>query len=437
MTEHSDFLEDIVADDPANRLLAAELRTWRDGQSTHVAANDRLEARFSAEPAIKQPARWRSWMQRPAVAFAASFAAVLILGIGAFALVARDSVDDTVAAPTSIAAIAAADETPGEITLPSDLSEQTGYATCVLNELGTWFKSGFDVGETPSITATCGALPVPDLGPEADVYRQDLQAFANCLTGELDALLPELPALMQSGHDGFSDLENKCGEPPDPRDYGLTLPFGDLENLDLSQFNFGDLNLEGLDFSDFDLDEFLSNLPEGVLPEDFDLDELRTKLGDLDFKNFDFKNFNFDIESCDPADLPDIGSIEDLEDFDFETFFSEFEDGHLCGFGFFGFEGFDFGDFNLKGLDFGNFDLEGLDLKGLNIEELLADLETQFGDFDLEGLDLEGFDLEGLDLQELFDSLLNNGDFDFESLFGDGEFDFSSLFEDFSAKANA
>lgn len=435
MTEHSDFLEEIVADDPTNRLLAAGLGAWRDTNSPGpVAADERLEALFAAEPAIRQPRQWRVWMQRPAFAFAASFAAVLILGIGAFALVARDSTADTVAASTSTPpALAAVGETTGEITLPSDLSEQSDYAACVLNEVTAWFTSGFAAEDAPDVTGTCGALPIPDLGPEAEAYRQDLQAFANCLTGELDSLLPELPTLMTEGHEGLDDLENKCGEPPDPRDYGLKLPFADLdlENLDLSQFNFGDFDLGNFNLEDLDLEQLLQNLPEGALPEDFDVDEFLAE-----FENFNFEDFKFDFESCEHGDL------EDLENLDSDTFFSEFADGHMCGFSFFGFDGFDFGE------------LEGLDLESLNIEDLLADLETQFGDLDLEGLDLEGFnlegldlegfnlegldleglDLEGIDLQELFNSLLQNGEFDFDTFFGDEEL--SSFFESFTSGAN-
>ncbi len=409
MDEHNDPLDELAAGDhPADRRLAAGLRSWRDSKhDSTVVPDDRLEARFSHEPTAAQPAGWRRWMQRPAVAFAASFAAVLVLGAGAFALVARDSGTQDIAATTSssVATLTAVDDEPGEITLPSDLTEQTSYGSCVLGELTSWFTSGFSVEEAPRLSEACGLPPIPDLGPEAEAFRTDLQAWSVCVAGELDSVLPELPNLLNQGHedlDGIADIENACGEPPDPRDYGLKLPFADFdwENFDPGMFNFegfdfGEFNLDDLNLKDFDIDGLLEKLPEGVLPEDFDIEEWKSGFGDfeLDLEGLDLDGFKFDLESCDPADLPELGDInsfEDLEGIDFKTWFEDFDS--LCG---------------IAGiLNFDDLDLEGLDLGEFGLEKMFSDFETQF----------EGFQgLEGLNFEELLGSLLGDGEFDLDT----------------------
>jgi len=406
MNEHNDIFEDIVSDDPANRRLAASLRSWRDSNRESVGPDDRLNSMFSSEPPVKEPGKWRQWMQRPAIAFAASFAAVFIVGAGAFALVANSGEETDLAAPTT-SALSAADATAaaaGDISLPEDLSEQTGFASCVFEQLTAWFDSGLDSGEAPQIFDECGMPPIPDLGPEAETFRADLQAWANCAAGELQTILPELPSLLKGDGDAADPLEG-CGEPPNPQDYGLELPFLDFGEIDPSQFNFGPFNLEdfGSKFKDFDLDSFnleelLAKIPPGMLPEDFniedfDLEELKGLFGDFDLKEFDF-------EACKGVgDLPDVESFDDLEDFNFEDFFAGFEG---CGFGFFG--SGDFGDLDLSTL-FGDFDIEGL-------EDF--DIESLLGDFNFE-------DLEGLDLDQLL-----------ADLFGDEELDLGSLFKEFA-----
>lgn len=400
MNEHNNLFDELAAGDhPLDRRLAAGLRSWRD--SNHDAAavpDERLEARFSHEPALPQPARWRQWMQRPAIAFAASFAAVLVLGTGAFALVARDSASEDIAATTSssVATLAAVDDEPGEITLPSDLTEQTSYGSCVLDELTSWFTSGFSGDQAPRITDACGLPPIPDLGPEAAAFRAGLQTWATCIAGELDSVLPDLPNLLNQGHDdldGFGDIEDKCGEPPDPRDYNLKLPFADFdwENFDPGMFNFegfdfGEFNLDDLNLEDFDLEGLLDKLPGGALPEDFDIEQWRDHFGDfnLDLEGLDFDGFKLDLDSCDPADLPELGdfkSLEDLEGVDLEAWFESFDGGSLCG---------------IAG--FLNFD---------DLEQMLSDFETQIGGS-------EG--LKDLNLEELLGNLLGDGEFDLDRL---------------------
>jgi hypothetical protein len=345
-------------------------------------------------------------MQRPAIAFAASFAAVLVLGAGAFALVARDSGAEDIAATTSsVATLSAVDDEPGEITLPSDLTEQTGYGSCVLDELTAWFDSGFAGDQAPRITDACGLPPIPDLGPEAAAFRADLQTWATCIAGELDSVLPDLPNLLNQGDDdldGFADIENKCGEPPNPRDYNLKLPFADFdwESFDPGMFNFegfdfGEFNLDDLNLDDFDIGGLLEKLPEGVLPEDFDMEQWQSDLGDFEFdfdlEGLDFEGFKLELESCDPADIPGLGDIERLEDLegvDFKAWFESFDGDSLCGIA---------GFFNLDDVD---------------LEQMLSDFETQF-----EGLQ----SLEGLYIEELFGNLS-----------GDGEFDLDRLLEEFA-----
>ncbi|NND01567.1 MAG: hypothetical protein HKN91_02165 [Acidimicrobiia bacterium] len=412
MKDHQDsfddhnFLDEIVSDDPANRRLAASLRAWRDSNLEPTEPDDRLRSMFTSEPPVRERARWRQWIQRPAIAFAASFAAVFIVGAGAFALVANSGDDSDVAAPTTSALsateVAAA---AGDITLPEDLSEQTSFATCVFDQLTTWFDSGLGSDEAPQIFDECGMPPIPDLGPEADVFRADLQAWANCAAAEVQAILPQLPSLLKGDGD-VSDPLDGCGEPPDPRDYGLELPFLDFGEIDPSQFDFGPFNLEDFEskFKEFDLDsfnieEFLSKIPPGLLPddiniEDLDLEELKKLFGDFDLQEFDFG-------SCEGAgELPDVDSLENLEDFDFSGFFAGLEG---CGLGFFG----DIGDLDLSTLfsHFEDFDIEGL-------EDL--DIESLLGSFSLQ-------DLDGLDLDQLL-----------AELFGDEELDLGSLFEQFA-----
>jgi hypothetical protein len=408
MDEHNDFFDELAAGDhPLDRHLAAGLRSWRDSvHDATVAPDERLEARFSREPDVSRPAGWRQWMQRPAIAFAASFAAVLVLGAGAFALVARDSGAEDIAATTSsVATLSAVDDESGEITLPSDLTEQTSYGSCVLEELTAWFDSGFAGDQAPRITDACGLPPIPDLGPEAAAFRADLQMWATCIAGELDSVLPDLPSLLNQGHDdldGFADIEDKCGEPPDPRDYNLKLPFAefDWENFDPGMFNFegfdfGDFNLDDLNLENFDIDGLLEKLPGGVLSEDFDIEQWKSDLGDFEFdfdlEGLDFEGFKLDLESCDLADTPELGdikSLEDLEGIDFKAWLESFDGGSLCGIA---------GFFNLDDLD---------------LERMLSDFETQF-----DGLQ----SLEGLNFEELFGSLL-----------GDGEFDLDRLLEEFA-----
>ena len=97
--------------------------------------------------------------------------------------------------------------------------------------------------------------------------------------------------------------------------------------------------------------------------------------------------------------LPDIKSLEDLQNFDFDEFFAGLGD---CTFGFLFSDGF--GD--LQGFEFGEFPLEDLD-----IDQLLEELGMT-----LEELDLS--QLENLDLEQLF-----------SDWFGDGT-DLGSLFQD-------
>jgi hypothetical protein len=396
MDEHNDFFDELATGDHLlDRNLAAALRSWRNSNhDATVTPDERLEVRFSHEPPISEPARWRRWMQRPAIAFAASFAAVLIVGAGAFALVARDSGSEDIAATTSsIATLVAADDEPGEIVLPADLTEQTGYAGCVVGELTTWITGGFSGDDAPHLTDACGLPPIPDLGPEAEAFRAALQTWSVCVAGELDSVLPELPNLLGQGHegiDGFADIEANCGEPPDPRDYGLVLPFADF---DWENFDPSVLNLEGLDFGmfeNFDVEGFLENLPEGVLPEDFDIEQWRSNFDDFDFE-FDLEGFDFHLDSCDPADFPDLGNIESLEDLegvDFETWFDNFDGGSLC-------------------VIAGALNLDHLDLESLDLEQMISDFETQFGGF-------EG--LEELNIEELLGGLLGDGELDLDAL---------------------
>jgi len=396
-TGSGDFLDEIVADDPGNRRLAATLRNWRDDNRRNIVDPDgHLEALFSREPAAKAPSRWRQWMQRPAIAFAASFAVVMVLGIGAFALVARNSEPDNVASVTS-SSLAAADVAAGDgaqITLPSDLSEQTGYASCIADLLGGWFSSGFAADEAPRIVDECGMPPIPDLGPEAEAYRQELQTWANCIATEAQQFLPDLTTLFNE-QGGDLDVDTECGNPPDPRDFGLELPFIDMdwENLDPSSFAFGPFNFGDFNHENFDLDQFLEGLPEGFVPEGFDLEEWKQRFGD-----FDIEGFEFNLEGCDltEGELPDVNRLEDLQGLDFGSLFKGLED---CDFAA-------IFPWNLEDLN-----LEDLNLGDLDLEQLVQDLDLNFGDFNLD-------DLEGLDLEQLFADLFGGEELDFSSLFG-------------------
>ena len=397
-----DFLDEIVADDPGNRRLAATLRTWRDDNRHNIVEPDgRLEALFSREPAAKAPSLWRQWMQRPAIAFAASFAAVMVLGIGAFALVARNSEPDTVAAVTSssLAAIDVAAGDAAQITLPSDLTEQTGYASCIAGLLGDWFSSGFSSDDAPRIVDECGMPPIPDLGPEAEAYRLELQSWANCIANEAQQLLPDLTSLF-SEQGGDLDIDTECGNPPDPRDFGLELPFIDMdwENLDPSSFAFGPFNFGEFNLDGFDLDQFLEGLPEGFVPEGFNLEDWKQRFGD-----FDIEGFEFNLENCDvgEGDLPDINSLDDLQTFDFGSLFKGLED---CDFAA-------IFPWNLEDLDLQDLNLGDFNLGDLDLEQFIQDLELDFGDFNLD-------DLEGLDLEQLFADLFGGEELDFSSLFG-------------------
>ncbi len=409
MNEHQDIFDEITADDPANRRLAATLRAWGESNRDEVVPDSRLAAMFSREPAVKEPARWRQWMQRPAIAFAATFAAVLMLGVGAFALVANSGDEAQVAAPTT-SALSAAEGTPvalGDITLPEDLSDQTGFAACVFDKLSAWFDAGLDSAEAPQIIAECGMPPIPDLGPEAEAFRSDLQAWANCAAGEVQTILPQLPAMLKGDGDVADPLE-ACGEPPDPRDYGLELPFLDFSQIDPSQFNFGPFNLEDFKsrFRDFDpdafnIEDFLAKLPPGLLPDDFNIEDFNLEELKEMFGEFDLSESN--LERCEGIEgLPDIEGGEDLNSFDFESFFAGLEG---CGFGIFG-KG-ELGDVDLSTLfsQFEDFNIEGLE------------------DLDIESL-LSGFDLQDLDALDL-DQLLAD-------LFGDEELDLGYFFNEFA-----
>lgn len=337
-----DVLDQLVEDDPANRRVAAALRSWRaDNAAAHVDPDARLGAMFAQEPAPAQPSRWRQWMQRPAIAFGASFAAVLVLGAGALAVVANSDGAGDVAASTS-SAIPAQEVTSqvGAISLPDDLSEQTGYASCVFDQLTEWFGKGFGQQDTPQILDTCGSPPIPDLGPEAEAFRGDLQVWADCAASELQALLPQLPDLIKEGGDEPDPLGD-CGDPPDPRDYGLELPFLDFGEIDPSKFDFGPFNLDEfkLKFEEFDIDEFnideldidelLAKLPAGFLPDDLDLENLDLEEFKGLFEGFEkgeFEGFNFDGLKLEEllGQLDDL-NLEGLEDLDLKSLFDQFE----------------------------------------------------------------------------------------------------------------
>jgi len=391
-----DFLDEILADDPANRELASALRNWReDNRGDEVVPDGRLAAMFAREPAEAPPSRLRQWMQRPTIAFAASFAVVLALGVGALALVAANSGGDIVAtASTSTFAAAESDEAASaQITLPSDLSEQTGYLSCVAGLLGDWFESGLTAASAPRIVDDCGTPPIPDLGPEAEAYREALQEWANCIAGEAQDLLPGLAELLQD-RDDTVDFETDCGAAPDPRDFGLELPFldWDWENIDPSEFSFGPWQFGEFNLENFDLDGLLDGLPEGLLPEGFDPEQWKEQFGDFNFEDFDFKECVPDDESREG--LPDISGLEDLSNLDLAPFFSVLED---CGFGF-----LDFG--NLGDLQLGD-----LPLGDLDFDALLERLGSKLGNLDIEGLDLEKL---------------------FSDWYGDEPPDFSSFFND-------
>ena len=221
-----DHLLDELAASPDTAALARGLDQWRDSYGGDVAPDDRLNAMFSGRVA---PVRtgWRSWLRRPAVAFAASFVGVLALGAGALAVIVDGDSPDPVAGPSSTAPVAALASAPSEIVLPQDLSEQTGYADCLFNEVSGWFAAGASPSEAPRFVDTCGLPPIPDLGEEAEAYRSALQEWANCAATELQAALPELPARFSAtddlgaAHDDF--LESECGPFPDPADFGVEL----------------------------------------------------------------------------------------------------------------------------------------------------------------------------------------------------------------------
>ena len=364
----SDHLLDELAVAPATAALGRELDRWRESSLGDVAPDDRLNAMFAGQVSATTTG-WRTWLRRPAVAFAASFVGVLVLGAGALALIVDGDSADPVAGPSSTAPVAALASAPSEIVLPQDLSEQTGYAECLFSEVSGWFASGATPAEAPRFVDTCGLPPIPDLGADAEGYRIALQEWANCAATELQAALPELSARFSDTDDlgasvGDDFLEVECGSFPDPAEFGVELPFIDMDwdEFDPSVFGIGPITL-GDDFT-LNLDDLESLDLEGLLGQlgdEFDWEELRRKIDEM----------GLDLEGChlDRLTTDGDGDGETLPDCDLTFIFGE--------------------DLDPSEL------LEGLE--GIDLGELL------------EGFDLEGFanDMSGEELDRLLQRLLN------------------------------
>lgn len=405
-----DFLTEIIADDPANRRLAGALRSWRAANQTGpVEPDTRLHAMFTGEPAPEQPARWRQLLQRPVVAFGASFSVVLLVGLAAFALVARsgDSPEQLAATTTSALAAVESGTQIGDIMIPDDLTEQTAYATCVADLMKGWFEAGFASEDTPQVIDECGFPPIPNLGPQAEAFRSDLQVWTSCVAMEAQAALPELGAKLRSWgdgndeHDGLEGMDrlDECGEPPDPRDYGLEFP---ILEMDPSQLQFGQFDFGELDFENFDLEQLLDELPPGLVPEGFDIDSLTQGL-----EEFDFRGFMAQLDRLEECELghqkpTEPTGLDGWENLDLQRLLASLEE---CGVDLFGPWQSMLGDLEgLEGLG-GLEGLENFDLGRLDLDVLIAQLEEGGGFEDLNELLAELLAAEDLDLGSLFDKL--------------------------------
>lgn len=315
------LLDGVGVDDDL-RPLGGELRRLRAQAHMSVDPDHRLTDMFESGVPEPVPPR-RRWLQRPAVAFAAAFVGVLVVGGLAFALVDRSSGEDpaAVATTSSIATteapVAAAAEKVVEV--PAAVGESVAaYVGCVVTEVGEYLKrkitdSGFL--DRPRVLTLCGVPAVPPLGEEAEAFRLDLNEWLTCAGESFDVMLPELI----TDPSAINDPLEECGAPPNPLDYDIRFEFDgfDLEFLDdieLPDIDFDSL-FEG--FKETLPDDFVGELPDDFLdrlPQDFEVPDLE-KLFDEFYKN-----------------LPE--GFEGFGDLDLRGLFEGFE-------GFEGFDGFD------------------------------------------------------------------------------------------------
>ncbi len=306
--------------------LAGVLRTLRDGATAEpIEPDHRLADLFDTDHAVvPEPAR-RPWRQRPAVAFAAAFAAVLLFGAAALALVNRGPADpesETAAATTTEPAsttVASTDPVVGtatSVTIPETVDESVGdYLRCALGEVGGYLQRrlGDPVFlDRPRILAECGLPAIPSLGPEAESFRVALNEWLACAAEEFDAAIPRL--LEDPG--AIDDPLEKCGNPPNPADFGITF---DLDGL-RDRFSLDDLDLPDLRLPDIDLRDLLEGLPGELrerIPDDLNLEgltDLRFHLRDEGVLPFGLGDGEFPFDEFPLLELDellrDIGSLD-------------------------------------------------------------------------------------------------------------------------------
>ncbi len=303
--------------------LAGVLRTMRaESTAPPVEADHRLADIFDAAHTAAGEPGPRRWRQRPAVAFAAAFGAVLVFGAAARALVGRTPAGIESSAPeitttdaVDAAAAPGATAAAASVAIPEAVDESVGdYLRCALGEVGGYLQRRVgdpQLLDRPRILAECGLPAIPSLGPEAESFRVALNDWLECAAAEFDAAIPRL--LEDPG--AIDDPLEACGNPPNPLDFGITF---DLDGL-RERFNLDDLDLPELRLPDVDLRGLLERLPNELrerLPDDLSLEgltDLRFHFPDDGGVPFDLDGeFPFDDFAFDRLDelLRDLGSLE-------------------------------------------------------------------------------------------------------------------------------
>ncbi len=297
--------------------LGAGLRSLRAAATSEpAAADDRLAELFASGTPMPPEPLVRRWFQRPAVAFGAAFAGVLVLG-AALVVINRDATDENVAAPTTPVETTAPAAAETVVAVPDAVGQSVGdYLRCVVGEVGGYLQrrvTDSQLLDRPRVLSVCGLPAIPPLGEEAEAFRVDLNGWLSCAAESFDAMLPELI----TDPTAIDDPLEECGGPPNPLDYGITFDFGDfdlrfLEDIELPEIDVDELfeqfreNLpddlrlpEGFEAPDLDrlFEEFRKNLPEDI--EGFE------GFGGLDLRGF-FEGFGDQLEGLDPDDLENL-----------------------------------------------------------------------------------------------------------------------------------
>ncbi len=304
-------LLDETVDDGDLRPLGNELRAMRtEALRRGVDPDERLTELFENGVPAPVTAPRRRWLQRPAVAFGAAFAAVLLIG-ATLALVNRGPADETVAAPPSTVATTTA-PVAGQtvVDVPEAVGESVGdYLRCVVGEVGGYLQrkvTDSQLLDRPRVLSVCGLPAIPPLGEEAEAFRADLNAWLSCAAESFDEMLPELI----TDPTAINDPLEQCGAPPNPFDYGISFDFGDFDLRFLEDIELPEIDLDGI------FERFSESLPEDVLEgvELPDLDrlfeEFRKNLPE-DFAGFGDLDLRGLIEVL-PDDIEGL-SAEDLE----------------------------------------------------------------------------------------------------------------------------